>query len=198
MQTIARANRVFGDKHSGLIVDYIGIFRDLQKALAIYGTGISGGLGVGERPVESKDELIEALRQAIEDAEDFCAQHGIDLDPIHQASTFQRIALIDDAVEAIIVNDQDKDRYLSLAGIVDRLFKAILPDRRAGEFGPQRHLFVVLAERIRSLSGPVDISQVMGQVDDLLDRSVAAHGYVIRDAPQRYDLAQIDFDALRE
>src|SRR5712692_5212191 len=38
MQTIARANRVFGDKVNGLIVDYVGVFRDLQKALAIYGS----------------------------------------------------------------------------------------------------------------------------------------------------------------
>jgi len=36
MQTIARANRV-PDKENGLIVDYIGVFRDLEKALAIYG-----------------------------------------------------------------------------------------------------------------------------------------------------------------
>ena len=33
MQTIARANRVFGEKNNGLIVDYVGVFRDLQKAL---------------------------------------------------------------------------------------------------------------------------------------------------------------------
>ncbi|MDI6784928.1 MAG: HsdR family type I site-specific deoxyribonuclease, partial [bacterium] len=39
MQTIARANRVFRDKVNGLIVDYVGVFRDLQKALAIYGSG---------------------------------------------------------------------------------------------------------------------------------------------------------------
>jgi type I restriction enzyme R subunit len=42
MQTIARANRVFPDKVNGLIVDYIGVFRDLQRALAIYGSA-SGG-----------------------------------------------------------------------------------------------------------------------------------------------------------
>ena len=34
MQTIARANRVFGDKNNGLIVDYIGVFRYLERALA--------------------------------------------------------------------------------------------------------------------------------------------------------------------
>ncbi len=37
MQTIARANRVFSDKTNGLIVDYVGVFRSLEKALAIYG-----------------------------------------------------------------------------------------------------------------------------------------------------------------
>ena len=35
MQTIARANRVFKDKVNGLIVDYVGIFRHLEKALSI-------------------------------------------------------------------------------------------------------------------------------------------------------------------
>jgi hypothetical protein len=42
LSTIARANRVFGNKVNGLIVDYIGVFRDLQKALAIYGFASDG------------------------------------------------------------------------------------------------------------------------------------------------------------
>jgi type I restriction enzyme R subunit len=198
MQTIARANRVFGEKNNGLIVDYIGIFRDLQKALAIYGSGVAGGLGPGERPIESKDELVEHLRAAIEGAEDFCAERGVDLRPIVDADIFQRVALMDDAVEQVIVNDDLKDQYLALAARADRLFKAVLPDRRAGDFGPKRHVLVVLADKIRSLAPPVDISEVMGQVDDLLDRSVSARGYVIRETSKRYDLSQVDFDALRE
>jgi hypothetical protein len=43
MQTIARANRVFGSKPNGLIVDYIGVFRNLQRALAIYGAPTGDG-----------------------------------------------------------------------------------------------------------------------------------------------------------
>lgn len=48
LSTIARANRVFGNKVNGLIVDYIGVFRDLQKALEIYGSA-SGGYVVRRR-----------------------------------------------------------------------------------------------------------------------------------------------------
>ncbi len=34
MQAIARVNRTFRDKPGGLIVDYIGVFANLQEALA--------------------------------------------------------------------------------------------------------------------------------------------------------------------
>ncbi|MGD0954704.1 MAG: type I restriction endonuclease subunit R, partial [Methanotrichaceae archaeon] len=57
MQTIARANRVFPQKLNGLIVDYVGVFRDLQKALAIYGSSSGGGVGEGETPIKDKEAL---------------------------------------------------------------------------------------------------------------------------------------------
>ncbi len=46
MQTIARANRVFPEKENGLIVDYVGIFRRLEAALAIYAAARDGEQGV--------------------------------------------------------------------------------------------------------------------------------------------------------
>jgi type I restriction enzyme R subunit len=36
MQTIARVNRVLDGKENGLVVDYLGLFKNLQKALADY------------------------------------------------------------------------------------------------------------------------------------------------------------------
>src|SRR5437016_13466390 len=63
MQTIARANRVWRDKQNGLIVDYVGIFRNLQKALAIYGTARGGS--AGESPIKDKVELVDHLGYAI-------------------------------------------------------------------------------------------------------------------------------------
>ena len=198
MQTIARANRVFGDKVNGLIVDYIGIFRDLQQALAIYGTGPTGTLEPGERPVESKEALLRELAAALDDAEAFLAGLGVALGPILTAGTFHRIARMDDAVDAILVNDRARDDYLMHAALVDRLFKAILPDTRAGDYGPRRHALVAIADKIRALTPPADLSQVMGAVEDLLDRSVSARGYVIHDSGLPYDLSKIDLNALRE
>src|SRR5438046_5560709 len=43
MQAIARVNRVFADKPSGLVVDYLGLANELREALANYTQ--SGGKG---------------------------------------------------------------------------------------------------------------------------------------------------------
>jgi type I restriction enzyme R subunit len=203
MQTIARANRVFRDKVNGLIVDYINVFKDLQKALAIYGSAAGGGVAEGDSPVQNKAELVEALRKAITEAIAFCTERGIDPAAIQAAQGFQRIKRLDDAVEALIVNDESKRKYLVLAAGVARLYQAILPDPTAVEFAPACVLLGVLAEKIRSLTPPADISAVLEQVGQLLDRSVASEGYVIREPSSPYamggtiDLSQIDFDMLK-
>jgi type I restriction enzyme R subunit len=198
MQTIARANRVFGDKVNGLIVDYVGIFRNLQQALAIYGSGPGGELEPGEEPVQSKDALVERLREALDKAEAFCSERGVDVDALVESEGYERISRMDDAVEQIIVNDDLKVEYLNLAANVDRLFNAILPDTKAGEFAPRRKVFHVLADKIRALQPEVDISGVTGQIEAALDRTIRAKDYVIREQRTPYDLSKVDFEALQE
>lgn len=202
MQTIARANRVAKGKASGLIVDYVGIFRNLQKALAIYAGPEFGG--TGECPVQDKADLVELLRGAIKDTDEFCQQLGIDTDAIQKADGFNRIKLLDNAVDAIVGKDERKLQYLQRADFVTRIYKAILPDRLAGEFAPICTLFAVVAEKIRSLQTPPDITDVMERIGETLDRSIAAQGYRIAEGPGEYaqkplfNLSDIDFEALRQ
>ena len=202
MQTIARANRVWGEKVNGLIVDYIGVFRDLQRALAIYGTGSGGGIREGEMPVATKQELIDTLNELIADVKTFLKDLDVDLKAIQNADGFEKLNKLDDAVNAILVNDKTKRDYVTLANQVDRLFKAILPDKAANQFGQDRKAIVVIKDKIQSLTPPVDISSAMDAVGKLLDKSIVPdkEGYVIEDGPpeERYlDLSQIDFDALK-
>jgi type I restriction enzyme R subunit len=193
MQTIARANRVFRDKVNGLIVDYVGVFRNLQKALAIY----APTAGAGATPVRDKAELVALLRQAVEEETHFCQGLGIRVEKLLQAKGFTRVKLLDDAVEAILIDDETKRKYLSQAERVARLFRAIKPDPAVNEFQPVCMLLAVIAEKIRSLGGPVDISEVMTNVEALLDRSIDAKGYAIQ-GQKPVDLSKIDFETLRK
>lgn len=199
MQTIARANRVYRDKTSGLIVDYVGMFRSLQKALAIYGSAEGGDTEEGDYPVLDKQQLVELLKEKIDETVTFCEGLDIDIDKILTASVFERVELRNNAVESIFVDDETKKQYLSMALIVNKIYKAILPDPIADELSPKAKLFAKIADEIRSLTPPADVSQVMGQVETLLDNSIATQGYLIKDAPHKlYNLNEIDFEALRE
>ncbi len=200
MQTIARANRVWREKQNGLIVDYVGIFRNLQKALAIYGT-TKGGAKQGELPIKDKLELVKLLRQAIQETTVFCRDRGVDIEAIRDSSGFQREKLKDDAVATFVIDDKTRRRFMESAGYVEKLFKSLLPDPAANEFGLIRKVISVIAQKIRSEIPPADISEVMEDVAELLDKSVSTEGYVIRPSAtaQNYiDLSKIDFETLRQ
>lgn len=194
MQTIARANRNFPGKEAGFIVDYVGVFRNLQKALAIYG---GGNTGSSEPPIRDKSDLVEYLRHIIAATLSYLDERGVDATEIKSALGLEKAALIGEAVEKLIETDEAKREYLSKARAVSRVYKAILPDNASTEFTPDAVLISVLAERIRSLTPQADISSVMQDVEDLLDRSVAPIPYAPPDEPEVIDISQIDFDKLR-
>ena len=199
MQTIARANRVFPDKENGLIADYVGVFRNLEKALAIYGAG-----SAGDSPIEIVDELAAELDDAVADITGFCADRGVDLGEIRDAEGFEHIAKRDAAVEALLVDEETRTDFIVKARQVRKLFKALLPNPRAA--AQQRNVAGIreIHERIIEVTRPAkpDISEVEDSVDALLDRSVGANEYMIRAAVEGerpdplIDLSLIDFDGL--
>jgi type I restriction enzyme R subunit len=137
---------------------------------------------------------------------EFLAKHHVYLGGIQSAEGFLRVHLLDEAVRAIVpledaadallVNDNTKQQYLSLANRVELLFQAILPDLSVNEFGMDRKAIVIIADKIRSLTPPADISAMMDRVEKLLDQSIAPKGYKISNT-RIVDLSQIDFDKLK-
>jgi type I restriction enzyme, R subunit len=202
MQTIARANRVFPDKDNGLIVDYVGVFRNLEKALAIYGAA-NAGVDVGS-PIEIVDALAGALHAAVAEIIAFCAGAGVDLPAMRDATGFTHIALRDAAVEALLVDEETRLGFMAGASHVRKLFKALLPDPKAAAQQRTVAAIRVVGERIADVTRPpaADIKAISSAVDALLDRSVGAEEYVIRaaaagaKADPLIDLSEIDFDGL--
>jgi len=195
MQTIARANRVFEDKTNGLIVDYVGIFRSLEKALSIWAAPGSKGKDV---PIKNKAELKELLIGAILHTREFLNGLGVDLEEIRQTKNIlYRTKLKNDAVDAILVNDETKKEYIRLSEVVKKIYKAYLPDPIEPEIAETAYLIRKIANQIRSLEPKPDISDVMVKVEALLDESV--EGFRIPDMEDEeriYDLSLIDFDGL--
>jgi len=203
MQTIARANRVFPGKPSGLIVDYANVFTSLEKALAIYGKGQDG-----VSPVQDKKKLVQELRQALAAAVAFCAGHGVDLAAIEAlpAGSLDRLTRIADGVERLITPDPLRKEFLAHERLVAALLTAIKPDPAVLEFASSAACVGIIAAAIRERTGegqPPDVSMVMSEINRLLDDAIAADGFRIADAggkagkrPGTIDLSAIDFEAL--
>ncbi|MGO1472878.1 MAG: type I restriction endonuclease subunit R [Flaviflexus sp.] len=199
MQTIARANRVFPEKDNGLIVDYVGVFRNLEKALAIYGAA-----NAGDSPIEIIDALSAELDAAVAELFEFCSGLGVDLAAMRDASGFDHIAKRDAAVEVLLVDEDTRTEFQQQARQVRRLFKALLPDPSAAAQQRNVAAIKVLTERIAQVTRPpeADIGTITDAVDALLDRSVGAEEYVIRAAAEGVqpdpliDLSLIDFEGL--
>lgn len=194
MQTIARANRVFPGKHSGMIVDYANVFASLEKALAIYGAGKDG-----KNPVKEKQQLVDELRQSVSQASAFCAAHGVALDQIEAlpAGSLQRLQAIEDAINALISPDPLRREFFGHERLVNTLYQAVKPDPAALEFASRAACLATLAEamRVKLNPNPPDISKVMGQINRLLDDSITGHA-IREQGPPALDLSKINFEAL--
>lgn len=198
MQTIARANRVYPGKQSGLIVDYANVFASLEKALAIYGQG-SGG----EMPVRNKKALADELRYAVNDANVYCLEYGIALAEIENMPTanFAQAGAIQTAADRLMAPETIKRDFLALESLVSSLYRAVKPDPVAVEFLQRCGCLAAIAACIRNVSEPPDISHIMQGIQDLLDESIAAEPFKIRQTIENYaqiDLSKINFEALRK
>ena len=107
MQAIARVNRVFRDKPGGLVVDYLGLANNLREALRVYSE--SGGRGRGVAGVDDahkpppERELIAALLEKLEVCRNLF--HGFDYRAFLTGSASERLAVIPNAQEWVLVRD---------------------------------------------------------------------------------------------
>ena len=195
MQTIARANRVYPGKTNGLIVDYIGVFRNLQKALAIYAITKDGTGDI----IKDKDDLVEILFAAVAETRKFLKTLELNINDLLEAKDVEKIRLVDVFTNRILVDEQTKQRYLELAGNAHKYYKSVLPEPKAEDYYQEVTAYKVIASRIREvIDEDTDVSQVKKDLEDLLDRSIRAGEYVIKDVPKLKDLSKIDFQALRK
>jgi type I restriction enzyme R subunit len=194
MQTIARANRVFPGKYSGLIVDYANVFASLEKALAIYGAGKGG-----KTPVRDKQKLVEELRATIVAATQFCMNQGVDLAAMESlpAKSLERLAALSEAKNSLISPDPVRREFLAHERVVRTLYKAVKPDPAAFEFSGCMASLAAIAAAIRATLNPdpVDLSAVITGIHRILDASVS--GVAEPTKPGTIlDLSKIDFEAL--
>ena len=103
MQAIARVNRVFRDKPEGLVVDYIGIGNDLQKALKNYSSG--GGKG---GPTVDVEKAYHIFIEKLDAARGMLAKFD------YSAFEIDSVRLLPDAANYVLSLPDGKKRFFDI------------------------------------------------------------------------------------
>lgn len=197
MQTIARANRVYTDKVSGLIVDYIGVFRNIQKALALYAGGNEGE--DADDIIQDKDVLIENIEEMISGVRESLKVQGLLIGELLDAEDFEKIRLVDVFTNTLISNIEVKKKFQNETEATHALFKSILPDPRAEKFYHELSAYKAISSRIYEIEhAKINVDQVKKDLEDLLDRSIKTGEYKIKEESKLVDLSAIDLAPLKQ
>ena len=173
MQAIARVNRVFKDKPGGLVVDYLGIAHELKLALATYTE--SGGKG---RTAVPQEEAVAAMLGKYE----VCCGlfHGFDWSKWVSGTPAERLALLPNAQEHILKQEDGKERLMKAVTDLSRAFALAVPHEEAmrirDDVGFFQAVRAVLAKSTTQQQRPEpDLDHAIRQI---VSRAVVSEGVV--------------------
>ena len=195
MQTIARANRVSEGKSNGLIVDYIGIVKALRKALADYTVSKNSPAGVD--PTVDKTELIQRIRTVIGETDGFLAEHGFRLQELVDAQDFEKMSLVQDAVNAMCETLETKKTFQTYASELARLFRYADRDDVDDAVRARKNAILAIYEGLQQKRKHADNTDLMVQINGIVNEYIHVEKPDQEAAPSRqFDISKIDFDLL--
>lgn len=200
MQAIARANRVYPGKDCGVIVDYNGMLKSLREALAQYTVGDDeeGGEG-GPDVVTPIEDLVKALVQSLEAAENHLRGLGFEPNRLIGSQGFTRIQALRDAVDALYTSDDAKRRFEIIAREVFARFKALLMEPSAFSFSERHDNIEAIYKKLEEKRDTADVTEVLKELHRIVNEAIRTQGTGDDYAKGlTVDLSQIDFAKLRD
>ncbi|MFV8232571.1 deoxyribonuclease HsdR [Mycolicibacterium peregrinum] len=172
MQAIARVNRTFRDKPGGLIVDYIGVFANLQKALVEYSPSDRDQAGV---PIE---ELVNVMLEKHDIIRGLL--HGCEFNSSPELSASQRLSEHAKVLDFVMADPDRTQRFLNQVLALAKAYALCGSRDEAAAIRNDARLFADVRAAIlkiqnpdagRGGSGAVEIDTAIGQ---LVNEAVAA------------------------
>lgn len=175
IQAIARVNRVFKDKDSGLIVDYIGIADSLKAALNHYSHEDKGQVGIN---MDKAMSLLQEKYNIIK--EDFL--YGIDYTGFDSDNRTVRIKTVNRVANELLGEDDETiQKFFDVVTELQKAYALVSTQPEAQELGPEIAFFKtvkVFITKIKSNDDPEDDSDGNKKIDyrmrQLLDQSIIA------------------------
>lgn len=172
IQAIARVNRVFKDKDSGLIVDYIGIADSLKSALSHYSTNDKEQVGIN---MEKAMSLLQEKYSIIK--EDFL--YGIDYSEFNSNDKTTRIKTVNKVANELLGEDDETlQKFFDVVTELQKAYALVATQPEAQDLGPEIAFFKTVKVFIVKIKSdiedepPIDSNKIDYRMQQLLDQSI--------------------------
>lgn len=170
IQTISRVNRVFEGKDSGLVVDYIGIKSNLDKAIKQYGGPI-------DTPIDELEVSLSIFRNELALIDDL--MYGFDATRFHHGTPLERLYCLNDAVEFIQLKNQREKHFMFESKRMKAAYQICFPSGELTDEENAKAQFYLAARSIlyKQTRGNAPDAEVMNKVvEQMVTQAIACTG----------------------
>ena len=164
MQAIARVNRVYPGKIGGLVVDYIGIKKELFEALKTYTTRDQDKIQENEEGKKIALDTIEVLRNVF---------HYFDYSEFSTGTDRRRFNLIRDGAEYIQLTDARQRLFMKESKRLKDVYKICTSLLTKDVKGEVAYFIAVRSFILKTTKkGVPDLSEVNKRIADMLEQAI--------------------------
>ena len=170
VQTISRVNRVFEGKDCGLVVDYIGIKNNLDKAIKQYGDPI-------DTPIEELEVSLSIFRNELALLDDL--MYGFDATKFYYGSPLERLYCLNDAVEFIQLRKQRENNFMFESRRLKSAYQICFPSGELTDEENAKAQFYLAARSIlyKQTRGNAPDAEIMNKtVEQMVAQAIACTG----------------------
>ncbi|NVK66509.1 MAG: DUF3387 domain-containing protein, partial [Flavobacteriales bacterium] len=188
MQAIARVNRVFANKPSGLVVDFIGISNFLADATKKY----TGGGGQGQ-PTFDIEGAVELCFEQLETTK--ALMGGFEVDVIQAYSASESMNWSSAVMQELMKDDATTDLFLKEERKLSELAAMTSSDERIWDIQEDIAIIQKFRQVIRKIKVPPGRKRKKQEaIKDLISKSLAANKIV--DLAEMYDIENADISII--
>ncbi len=192
MQTIARVNRTYTDKankelikESGLVVDYIGLWKKLQEALEFYTLG-------GEEILVTGPEDIDELKTTVFDAVNDIYMNDLSDKIKFESSNFEDKDYLFEQIERIqriVIHNKEKQLFVNKVKKIAKVFPALISVCTLEEKLKIQLLMTARSMLIKRELGNLDIDMKIEDLKKIISDSIIHNKTIINDSIDGEDVS---------
>ncbi|MCT4616501.1 MAG: HsdR family type I site-specific deoxyribonuclease [Marinifilaceae bacterium] len=172
VQTISRVNRKFSGKANGLVVDYIGIKKQMNEAIGIY-----GGKGSQGGDMEDTTQSLKTFKDSLDLLN--AKFHKFDASHYYQGSNIERLNCLNRATEFVQTSKSEEKAYMDICKRMKLAYDICHAEEEISETQrDQFHFYMAVRSILFKLTkgDAPDTAQMNAKVTEMINQAIQAQG----------------------